>query len=179
MSNAKKIRHYLTKYPKASVREIAEKFGTTMAYVYVVRSQMKKEAVNPELKDGDWVVTHVSTSDKTATMELTNKPSNKVMPPPVLDKLNTDVDATLAERGKRYGTFKGHAEITIGLKKFIAAALFLREKKLDSDQQEALDMICHKIGRIVNGDHNYADSWIDIAGYAKLVADRLETGKEV
>jgi hypothetical protein len=39
-------------------------------------------------------------------------------------------------------------------------------------------MICHKLGRIVNGDPNYADSWIDIAGYAKLVADRLE-GKEV
>ena len=29
-------------------------------------------------------------------------------------------------------------------------------------------------GRIVNGDQHYADSWIDIAGYAKLVADRLE-----
>ncbi len=24
------------------------------------------------------------------------------------------------------------------------------------------------------GDPNYADSWVDIAGYAKLVADRLE-----
>jgi len=34
-------------------------------------------------------------------------------------------------------------------------------------------MIAHKIGRILNGDPNYADSWIDIAGYAKLVADRL------
>jgi hypothetical protein len=45
---------------------------------------------------------------------------------------------------------------------------------LDADQLEALEMICHKIGRIVNGDPNYADSWIDIAGYAKLVADRLE-----
>jgi hypothetical protein len=34
-------------------------------------------------------------------------------------------------------------------------------------------MIAHKIGRILNGDPNYADSWIDIAGYAQLVADRL------
>jgi len=40
-------------------------------------------------------------------------------------------------------------------------------------------MICHKIGRIVNGDPNYYDSWADIAGYAKLVSDRLETGKVV
>jgi hypothetical protein len=45
---------------------------------------------------------------------------------------------------------------------------------LTPDQQEALDMIFHKIGRIVNGDPDYADSWIDIAGYATLVADRLE-----
>jgi hypothetical protein len=34
-------------------------------------------------------------------------------------------------------------------------------------------MICHKIARILNGDPNYADSWVDIAGYAQLVADRL------
>ena len=34
-------------------------------------------------------------------------------------------------------------------------------------------MILHKIGRILNGDPNYADSWHDIAGYAKLVEDEL------
>ena len=34
-------------------------------------------------------------------------------------------------------------------------------------------MIAHKLGRIVNGDPNYADSWDDIAGYAKLVSDEL------
>ena len=46
--------------------------------------------------------------------------------------------------------------------------------ELDNDQLEALDMIVHKIARIVNGDPNYSDSWVDIAGYAKLVSDRLE-----
>ena len=35
-------------------------------------------------------------------------------------------------------------------------------------------MISHKIARIMNGDPNYADNWIDIAGYATLVANRLE-----
>jgi len=43
-----------------------------------------------------------------------------------------------------------------------------------ADQREALDMICHKIARIVNGNPDYADSWTDIAGYATLVAERLE-----
>jgi hypothetical protein len=92
--------------------------------------------------------------------------------------MTTDVDATLAERGARYGTFVGHAHITQDLKNAISLHLLSRNKRLAQDQQEALDMIAHKIGRIVNGDPDYADSWIDIAGYAKLVADRLE-GKVV
>jgi len=86
----------------------------------------------------------------------------------------TGIDAVINERGSRYGVFTGHAEVTQNLKKFIAEELSLRSKTLANDQQEALDMICHKIGRIVNGDPDYADSWVDIAGYAKLVSDRLE-----
>jgi hypothetical protein len=86
----------------------------------------------------------------------------------------TNIDNTLQERGDRYGKFTGHAEITQSLKGLIKIELDKRNKKLSYDQQEALDMIAHKIGRIINGDSDYADSWIDIAGYAKLVADRLE-----
>ena len=85
----------------------------------------------------------------------------------------TDLNAILVERGNRYGDFKGHAEITIGLKQVIQDELYKRHKFLAPDQTEALDMICHKIGRIVNGDPDYEDSWRDIAGYAQLVADRL------
>ena len=42
------------------------------------------------------------------------------------------------------------------------------------DQLEAINMIVNKIARIYNGDPHYADSWRDIAGYATLVADRLD-----
>ncbi len=84
----------------------------------------------------------------------------------------TNVDEVLDERGKRYGKFEDHARIAQDLK------LVIREyggfEKTQPDQREALEMICHKIARIINGDPNYADSWVDIAGYAKLVADRLE-----
>ena len=91
----------------------------------------------------------------------------------------TDVAEVLTERGSRYGKFTGHAALTQKLKNVIADHRFVHQKPpLAPDQQEALDMICHKIGRIVNGDPNYADSWVDIAGYAKLVADRLEDGTE-
>ena len=85
----------------------------------------------------------------------------------------TDITTTLAQRGARYGAFKGHAEITQHLKAYYRDELAKRGKTMDADQYEALDMIMHKIGRIVNGDPNYNDSWIDIAGYAQLVADRL------
>lgn len=86
-----------------------------------------------------------------------------------------DINAVLAERGSRYGKFQDHAHITCTLKRTIAEFVEARGTRLDDDdQQEALDMIAHKIGRIINGDPNYADSWVDIAGYAKLVADRLQ-----
>lgn len=88
--------------------------------------------------------------------------------------MSASVDAILTERGSRYGTFKGHAEISQHLKLTIRRYLDKREKHLDDDQAEALEMICHKLARIINGDPNYADSWVDVAGYAKLVADRLE-----
>jgi hypothetical protein len=86
----------------------------------------------------------------------------------------SDVGQILDERGNRYGKFTGHAQVTQDLKHVIQTHIEVNDKYLAPDQKEALDMICHKIGRIVNGDPNYADSWIDIAGYAKLVADRLE-----
>lgn len=91
----------------------------------------------------------------------------------------SDVNAVLNERGSRYGKFKDHADITQTLKQ--SADHFLKVKhntdlknKLTAYQHEALDMIFHKIGRILNGDPNYVDSWVDIAGYAQLVVDELE-----
>jgi hypothetical protein len=50
-------------------------------------------------------------------------------------------------------------------------------KAFADDQWEALEMIVHKMGRIVNGNPDEVDHWVDIAGYATLVADRLQ-GRE-
>lgn len=86
-----------------------------------------------------------------------------------------DLAQLLNQRGDRYGPFLGHAQVTMDLKRVIRDHLFKRGRKLADDQQEALDMICHKIGRIINGDPDYDDSWVDIGGYAKLVADRLRS----
>lgn len=88
--------------------------------------------------------------------------------------MSNNIDTTLAERGARYGTFAGHAEISQRLKGMIQHFAAVRACDLAPDQSEALNMIAHKIARILNGDPDYVDSWVDIAGYAKLVADRLE-----
>lgn len=86
----------------------------------------------------------------------------------------TDLKTMLVERNNRYGTFRDQAEIAVHVKESLRAFVTLRQAALAPDQAEAIDMIVHKISRIVNGDPNYADSWRDIAGYATLVADRLD-----
>ena len=85
-----------------------------------------------------------------------------------------EADATeqlITERGSRYGKFKDGAEIMQELKDV------MREvdgwHNLTPSQREALDMIQHKIGRILNGDPTYDDSWKDIAGYATLIVNEL------
>jgi hypothetical protein len=82
------------------------------------------------------------------------------------------IDEILDERGKRYGKFKDHADIS----QLIKGLLQSRPgwNRLKHDQKESLEMIAHKIARILNGDPDYADSWVDIAVYAQLVADRLQ-----
>lgn len=82
-----------------------------------------------------------------------------------------NINDTLQERGKRYGEFSDHAFISQNLKGYMTSNAGWN--RLDADQAEALEMIAHKIARILNGDPNYDDSWHDIAGYATLVADRL------
>lgn len=83
----------------------------------------------------------------------------------------SSIDETLAERGSRYGDFVGHADVTQSIKASIVSGE--NWGTMDDDMKEALDMIAHKIGRIVNGDPNYVDSWTDIIGYARLVEKRL------
>jgi hypothetical protein len=91
-----------------------------------------------------------------------NKPSTKVIP----------IKEILEQRGERYGYFTNHAHISQNMK------FIMRKSKqwtnLSDDKKEALDMIVHKIARILNGDPEYKDSWTDIRGYTKLVEDTLQ-----
>lgn len=83
----------------------------------------------------------------------------------------SNIDGVLAERGSRYGSFDRHSNITQGLKRVMVGSP--KWATLADDQKEALEMIQHKIGRILNGDPSYIDSWTDIIGYTRLVEKRL------
>lgn len=86
----------------------------------------------------------------------------------------SSIDATLSERGQRYGKFEDHAEHSIAIKTVLFTLLGEEKARtLKADQVEAICMIAHKLARITNGDPHYDDSWRDVAGYAQLVANRL------
>lgn len=83
----------------------------------------------------------------------------------------TTITDTLAERGTRYGEFPEHARITQNIKRAMADSP--NWAALADDQKETLEMVAHKIGRILNGDPNYLDSWFDCIGYLTLVHSAL------
>ena len=76
----------------------------------------------------------------------------------------------LVERGKTHGDYAEHAAITQRIKRAFGDDHHI--SKLNDMQIESLEMIAHKIGRILAGDPDFRDHWDDIAGYAKLIADR-------
>lgn len=84
-----------------------------------------------------------------------------------------EIDKTLEERGKRYGSFDSHVRVTQSLKCQMYNAP--QWGNLCAYQREALEMVAHKIGRILNGDPNYIDSWKDCIGYLQLVVNELQT----
>lgn len=72
----------------------------------------------------------------------------------------------LSERGARYGKFSDLSVIDQALKSVMWQAP--NWGSLEPHHKTSLEMIVHKISRILNGDPEYDDSWIDIEGYARL-----------
>lgn len=87
----------------------------------------------------------------------------------------SDIQATLQERGARYGAFTEHARITQNLKRAMGDSP--NWQTLSDDQKEALEMIQHKVARILNGSPDWVDNWVDLCGYSQLVVNRLSEGK--
>ena len=146
MNKSDKIREYFRKYPSADVAKVAAKFQAPKPMTYKLRKQVQDAWQPPELVP---------------------------MPEPFIQE-DTNIDETLDARAQDYGKFKDGAALMQGIKRLLADHALRHNKTFADDQWEALEMIVHKIGRIVNGNPDKVDHWVDIAGYAKLIADRLQ-----
>ncbi len=94
----------------------------------------------------------------------------------------TTIDNVLQQRGSRYGEWKDQSVISIGLKNTLRyewaddlGSISVRPGwcRLEPYQQNALEMICEKLARVVNGDPTYLDNYRDVIGYCQLVMNRL------
>jgi hypothetical protein len=144
-SKSVKFMEYIMDHPNAKVATVAKKFGITASLGYQLRKKARDNQIG------------------------VFAPPEMVPMPPV-----PDVNATLDARALNYGTFKDGAALMQSIKRTMAAHAATHGKTFADDQWEALEMIVHKIGRIVNGNPDVTDHWVDIAGYATLIADRLE-----
>lgn len=83
-----------------------------------------------------------------------------------------EIDQILTERGSRYGDFASQAIIAQNIKSAMRHSP--NWHSLPNDMKESLEMVAGKLGRILNGDATYLDSWVDVIGYIQLIVDRLE-----
>lgn len=77
----------------------------------------------------------------------------------------------LKEREKTNGDFAHMAKVSQGLRDSMMQTK--NWESLNAVQRESLQMIAHKIARILAGDPALQNHWNDIAGYATLVSQRL------
>ena len=145
-----------------SVKEIRNRMAVSESYIYLAKKKLLEAADEA-----------VETVRQTAA-EHTNKVKEMIEDWRAEAEADNAVDTILNERAITYGCFVDVAEIAQEIKATIRIGETNRSVELPVDQSEALDMIASKIARILNGDPNHTDSWLDIAGYAMLVADRLQ-----
>ncbi|MFZ9070899.1 MAG: DUF6378 domain-containing protein [Burkholderiaceae bacterium] len=193
MNKSDKIRAYFRKHPDADVAKVAAKFEAPKPMTYKLRKQVQEEWNPPEMVPMPEVPKQIAGGRRVtlgpAQLAIAKKlgiPLDKFVEKGLKSGLvqydderevvgeETDIDETLDERAQDYGKFKDGAALMQALKRTLADHARIHNKTFSDDQWEALEMIVHKIGRIVNGNPDKVDHWVDIAGYAKLVADRLQ-----
>lgn len=84
-----------------------------------------------------------------------------------------DIKEVLEQRQKTHGEFSDHALITQQLKDVMRSTAGWTG--LNAPMRESLEMVAHKIGRILAGNAYEPDHWLDIQGYAALVHARVAT----
>ena len=157
-----KVMDYIRSHPNMPAQKIADKWNMHKSHIYRLKRRIKDEEftaeANKALNGLTWTVSSSGVEGDIVAEQ----------------KEVTKVDAILDARAENYGKFIDGAEIMQMLKRMVHGYIENRGTQLAFDQRESIDMIIHKLGRIINGNPDHVDSWRDIAGYATLVADRLE-----
>ena len=139
-----------------------------------VLAMLRMGMTNREIRDRMKVSSSYIWMLKKQLVEAKPEPTPESAPAPEPAPETNQIEKILDKRAEQYGTFVRNADIAIKLKQVIHNAMVREDTQLYPDQLQALDMIVTKIGRILTGNPSHLDSWIDIAGYAKLVSDRLQ-----
>lgn len=84
----------------------------------------------------------------------------------------TDINATLKERGARYGSFADQGRIEQNIKRAMHDSP--NWATLPDDSKSALEMIATKISRLLKGEMDYEDNAVDIIGYATLMLNGMK-----
>ena len=156
-NKGQKVYEFFRKNPNASASATALRHNMSISNVYKMRARALEDLRN------------------FVAPEMLPMPEVKSSWQKVVEEVESvNVDKTLNARAEMYGKFKDGAALMQGIKRVLADHAAKHNKTFADDQWEALERIVHKIGRIVNGDPDVTDHWVDIAGYATLIADRLE-----
>ena len=142
--------------------QIAYAVGCHTTYVKALRRKMAHKVEEPQVEESKKPI---------GTMErrVPNGPATVVRA-----TQEERIEKILDAREEQYGSFLQSAHLAVTLKGTMHNAIARADLHLFPDQLLALDMIAVKISRILTGNPSHLDSWLDIAGYAKLVADRLQ-----
>ena len=182
MTKSDQIRAHFRNHPNARVPEVVEKFKASKPMVYKLHKEvqtrlaLKRAAGVPDMVPMP-TPEHEATSRAASLVsraKLTDKQRKARTAKYFPDLAKVIVEGVLDARGQDYGKFRDSAALMQGIKRLLADHAAKHDKVFADDQWEALEMIVHKISRIVNGNPDKVDHWVDIAGYATLVADRLE-----
>lgn len=80
----------------------------------------------------------------------------------------SDIKIVLTERKQTHGDYASVAATYYELLKALGDT-----SRLSPIQLMSIQMICHKLARIANGDPNFADHWRDCCGYSQLALNEL------
>jgi hypothetical protein len=162
-------------------KDLAKAHGVAVSYVYQLRKKLiegkrkvtlTKDQVEIAKKLGVPLKEYVKEGLKMGVFKFGEE--RPIVNPEIT--METDVDQILGERGNRYGTFESNAKTCQLLKN----VLHSQEGwyRLSYVQREAVEMMMHKISRLVNGDATYLDTVVDIAGYNQLMLEHMRDRNE-